>query len=170
MIVAIRTKYEKSQTPTGRKLRGYLEDHLRTRRPLVPDPGEGRHRTSYRLNPGLLYEGRQIAQARSNAGYLRQIIATYHTPAVSMLQGAPARPAAAPAATSKPTVTSREDLSLAARLRSTKKVTLDPYEFNRIAQKHGWGVIAQLMSHYYAEGGEVLREEGGMILQRWSLR
>ena len=156
--------------PTSRKLRAYLEDHRRTCRPLVPDPGKGRHRTSYRLDPHLLYGGRQIAQARSNAGYLRRIIATYHPAVVSALQVVSGGPAAAPAAAPKPAAASREDLALAARLRGAKRSALNPYEFNRLSQEHGWGVIAQLTSHYYTEGGEVVREEGGMILQRWPLR
>jgi hypothetical protein len=166
MVVAIRTKWSRSWTPAGRKLREYLDDHRRTRCTLVPDPGEGPHRTSYRLNPRVLYEGRQNARARSNAAYLRRIIATYHLAANSAPQVVLRVSAAAPAA--RPT-TSSEDLALAARLRSTERATLDPYEFNRLSQKHGWGIIAQARSNYYAEGGEVVREDGGMVLQRWSL-
>jgi hypothetical protein len=167
MVVTIRTKWDRSQTPAGRKLRAYLEDHRRTHRPLVPDPGEGPRRTSYRLNPRVLYEGRQTTQARSNAGYLRQIIATYHLAAHSAPHVVLRGPAAATAA--RPT-TSPEDLGLAARLRSTKRETLDAYEFNRLSREHGWGVIAQPRSHYYTEGGEVVREEGGTVLQKWSFR
>jgi hypothetical protein len=66
--------------------------------------------------------------------------------------------------------TSSEDFALMARLRGTKRAALDPYEFNRLSQKLGWGVIAQPRSHYYVEGGEVVREEGEMVLQRWSFR
>ena len=117
--------------------------------------------------PRVLYEGRQTTQARSNAGYLRQIIATYHLAAHSAPHVVLRGPAAATAA--RPT-TSPEDLGLAARLRSTKRETLDAYEFNRLSREHGWGVIAQPRSHYYAEGGEVVREEGGTVLQKWSFR
>jgi len=122
MVVTIRTKWNRGWKPASQKLRAYLEDHRRTHRPLVPDPGEGPHRTSYRLNPRVLYEGRQTVQARSNAGYLRRIIATYHLTPNSAPQVVLRRPAAAPAA--RPT-TSPEDLVLAARLRSTKRATLD---------------------------------------------
>ena len=150
--------------PASQELRAYVEDHRQTHRPLVPDSGEGPHRTSYRLDPRVLYKGRQSARAKSNAGYLRQIIATYHlapqAAPVAVLRGSAAAPA-------RPT-TSSQDQALAARLRGAKRAALDPYEFNRLSQRLGWGVIAQPRSHYYAEGGEVVREEGGMVLQRWS--
>ena len=164
MLVTIRTKWSRSCMPAGPKLRAYVEDHRRCHRLLVPHPGKGPHRTSYRLDPRVLHKGTQTARARSNAAYLRRIIATYHlapqAAPVAVLRGSAAAPA-------RPT-TSSQDQALAARLRGAKRAALDPYEFNRLSQRLGWGVIAQPRSHYYAEDGEVVREEGGMVLQRWS--
>ena len=51
MVVTIRTKWSRSNMPADPKLRGYVEDHRRCHRVLVPDPGKAPHRTSYRLDP-----------------------------------------------------------------------------------------------------------------------